>query len=253
MSDNNKPQEWHPDSDTQIIDEQTIISPVSFELCSKKIVEIITVKRQLKRSRGELICSQLDVLLAKSVGALEPSTKTLFGLENKAFKNTQNRLKLATIIADEVRLQLDKILAGEVKKIALKSIDGWLSTFTPQQQASQPKPCRKPTSTPLTLPQELDNDTAKKYFARAIEKGLMNKQYKWLKSQLLLAFFAQEMSLKLGLGKGFTNNKTPRLSWQPFETLFGIEKGHLRQSMNDYKKDLQEPIGLEKVLEIFQD
>lgn len=238
MSDNSKPQEWHPDSDTQIIDEQTIISPISFELCSKKIVEIITAKRQLKRSRGELICSRLDELLAKSVGALEPSTKTLFGLENKAFKNTQNRLKLATIIADEVRLQLDKKLAGEAKEMAFKSIDGWLASIK---------------KAPQQLPDELNTEQAKKYFALAVKAGLMTEQYKWLKSQRLLAFFAQEMSLKLGLGKGMTNNKTPRLRWKPFEVLFGIEKGHLRQSMNDFKKDLQEPLGIEIVTTIFQD
>ena len=188
MSDNNKPQEWHPDSDTQIIDEQTIISPISFELCSKKIVEIITAKRQLKRSRGELICSRLDELLAKSVGALEPSTKTLFGLENKAFKNTQNRLKLATIIADEVRLQLDKKLAGEAKEMAFKSINGWLSTITPQQQDNQPKPCREP-SVKRVLPSELNTRQTRKFFNRAVKVGLMDKQYKWLSTQAQLGYF----------------------------------------------------------------
>lgn len=166
MSDsNNKSQEWHPDNHTQIIDEQTIISPISFELCSKKIVEIITAKRQLKRSRGELICSRLDELLAKSVGALEPSTKTLFGLENKAFKNTQNRLKLATIIADEVRLQLDKKLVGEAKEMAFKSINGWLSTVTA-------KPAQEPST-----------ERAKKAFEMAVKAGMMEKTatgYRWL-------------------------------------------------------------------------
>jgi len=195
-------------------------------------------KQQLKLDRGKLICSQLDELLTKSVGKLEPSVKTLFGLENKAFKNTQNKLKLAVIIADEVRLHLDEKLAGEAKEIALKGIDGWLAGIK---------------KTPQLLPDELNTEQAKKYFALAVKAGLMTEQYKWLKSQLLLAFFAQEMSLKLGLGKGLTNNKTPRLRWKPFEVLFGIEKGHLRQSINDFKKDLQEPLGIEIVTTIFQD
>lgn|GEM_PF-2640801 len=237
MSCINSPKEWQPDSDTQIIDEQTIISPISFKLCCVKIVDIMS-KQQLKLDRGKLICSQLDELLTKSVGKLEPSVKTLFGLENKAFKNTQNKLKLAVIIADEVRLHLDEKLAGEAKEIALKGIDGWLAGIK---------------KTPQLLPDELNTEQAKKYFALAVKAGLMTEQYKWLKSQLLLAFFAQEMSLKLGLGKGLTNNKTPRLRWKPFEVLFGIEKGHLRQSINDFKKDLQEPLGIEIVTTIFQD
>lgn len=239
MSDsNNKPQEWHPDNHTQIIDEQTIISPISFELCSKMIVEIITAKRQLKRSRGELICSRLDELLAKSVGALEPSTKTLFGLENKAFKNTQNKLKLATIIADEVRLQLDKKLAGEAKEIAFKSIDGWFASIK---------------KAPQQLPNKLNTEQAKIYFSKAVEAGLMTKQYKWQKSQLLLACFAREMSLKLCLNKAQNTDGTYRISWQPFEELFGLKKHVLRTSYNDMQKTGQPPKNIEIVDSIFKD
>lgn len=171
MSCINSPKEWQPDSDTQIIDEQTIISPISFKLCCVKIVDIMS-KQQLKLDRGKLICSQLDELLTKSVGKLEPSVKTLFGLENKALKNTQNRLKLAIIIADEVRLHLDKKLAGEAKGMALKSVEMWLNSITPPPQGNQPKTSHEPST-----------NRAKKAFAKAVEAGYMEKTatgYRWL-------------------------------------------------------------------------
>lgn len=156
--------EWCPNSDTQIISEQTIISPISLKLCCIEIAEIMS-KPQLKQDRGKLICSRLDVLLSKSVGTLEPSALTLLGKDNKAFKNTQNRLKLANIIATEARLLIDKKLAGEAKEIAFKSIDKWLNTITLQPS------------------QEPSTQRAKKAFAKAVEAGMMEKTaigYKWL-------------------------------------------------------------------------
>lgn len=179
--------EWCPNSDTQIISEQTIISPISLKLCCIEIAEIMS-KPQLKQDRGKLICSQLDELLTKSVGKLEPSVKTLFGLENKALKNTQNRLKLAIIIADEVRLHLDKKLAGEAKEIAFKSIDSWLNKVTAKRQENQPQPSQEP-STERVLPSELNTKQIKKYFSRAIKAKLMDKQYKWLSTHAQLGYF----------------------------------------------------------------
>lgn len=184
---NNKPQEWHPDSDTQIISDQTIISPISLRLCCIKIVDFMS-KSQTRRSRGEFICSQLDELLAKSVGVITPSVKTLFGLENKAFKNTQNKLKLAVIIADEVRLHLDEKTAGEAKKIALTSVEKWLNSITPQPQGNQPPASQEP-ATGRELPSELDTEQARKYFARAVAAGLMSEQFEWLATKAQLGYF----------------------------------------------------------------
>ena len=210
MSDsNNKHQEWHQDSNTQIIDEQTIISPISLRLCCLEIAEFMS-KRQTKRSRGEFICSRLDGLLAKSVGVLEPSTKTLFGLENKAYRNTQNRLKLAVIIADEVRLYLDKKLAGEAKEIAYKSVDGWLSTITPQKQGNQPKPSQEPST-----------ERARKAFAKAVEAGYIEKTatgYRWLYnggSKASLSYFVVQVYNPDGAGI------TP---YKALDELFGVSR-----------------------------
>lgn len=251
MSCINSPKEWQPDSDTQIIDEQTIISPISFKLCCVKIVDIMS-KQQLKLDRGKLICSQLDELLTKSVGKLEPSVKTLFGLENKAYKNTQNKLKLAVIIADEVRLHLDEKLAGEAKEIALTSVEKWLNSITPQPQGESCQASQEP-ATGRELPSELDTEQARKYFARAVAAGLMSERYKWLASQSLLACFCREMSVNLDLGKGYSSEGQKRLSWKPFEALFNVKAKNLTTSLNDIKKTGQDPIGIKKVEAIFKD
>ncbi len=185
MSDKNTCQEWHPDSDTQIVGKQTIISPISLNLCCIEIAEIMS-RPQLKQDRGELIISRLDELLRSNVGAITPSALTLLGKENKAFKNTQNKPKLATIIANEVKLHLDKKLAGEAKKIAFKSIDSWLNKVTAKRQENQPETSQEPRR---VLPNELNTKQIKKYFSRAIKAKLMDKQYKWLSTHAQLGYF----------------------------------------------------------------
>lgn len=109
-----------------------------------------------------------------------------------------------------------------------------------QQQTEETQP----------FPTELDNEQAKKYFARAVEAGLMNEQYEWKASKALLSCFCQEMSNKLCLGKGYSNGQQ-RISWKPFEKLFGYSD--LRGGLNDIKKTGQDPIGIEKINAIFQE
>lgn len=101
----------------------------------------------------------------------------------------------------------------------------------------------EPTDRPeaVTLPDELATPEALKIFEQARELGLIDEDYKWLKGLQLLACFAWEMSLKLGLGKGNNSNGTPRISWQPFERLFNIPKGKLRLNCNDMQKTGQAP------------
>ncbi|MBQ7690407.1 MAG: hypothetical protein IJT30_04335 [Muribaculaceae bacterium] len=125
------------------------------------------------------------------------------------------------------------------------------STAEPQQ-GNQPQPHQEP-STGRELPSELDTEQARKYFASAVAAGLMNEQYKWLASQSLLACFCREMSVNLDLGKGYSSEGQKRLSWKPFEQLFGIKKGALRASYNDIQKTGQDPISIEKVNAIFED
>ena len=80
----------------------------------------------------------------------------------------------------------------------------------------------------------------------------MSEQYEWLASKSLLACFCREMSVNLDLGKGYNSEGQKRLCWKPFEQLFGIKKGALRASYNDIQKTGQDPIGIEKVNQIFE-
>ena len=123
---------------------------------------------------------------------------------------------------------------------------------TAKRQGNQ-HPANQEPSTGRELPSVLDTEQARIYFARAVEAGLMSEQYKWLASQALLACLCREMSIKLDLGKGYNSNGQKRLSWKPFEQLFGIKKGALRASLNDIQKTGQDPLGIEKVNDIFKD
>ena len=105
----------------------------------------------------------------------------------------------------------------------------------------------------IQMPTELNTDRAKEIFAKAVEAGLMSKDYEWLASKSLLACFCREMSVKLDLGKAYNSDGQKRLVWKPFEQLFNAKKGSLRASLNDIQKTGQNPIGIEKINAIFQE
>lgn len=96
------------------------------------------------------------------------------------------------------------------------------------------------------LPQELNTDEAKKYIQKAINLGLMDDNYKWLRGLQMCACFARDMSIKLNLGKG------ERISWKPFETLFGLPKGKLRLNLNDIQKTGSSPKDTDLIDAIFE-
>lgn len=108
------------------------------------------------------------------------------------------------------------------------------------------------------LPVELETERARKYFARAVDAGLMTEQFEWLKSKALLARFCAEMSDSLNLGKGSSSDGVRRICWRPFEGLFSIggdslKRNSLRASLNDIRKTGSEPVGIEQVKNIFSD
>lgn len=105
---------------------------------------------------------------------------------------------------------------------------------------------REPKQQSVQLPPELDTDEARKYFAKAKEIGLIDDNYKWLKGKQLLACFCYDMSKRLSLGKG------ERISWKPFEALFGIEKGKLRSYFNDIQKTGKNPSDIALVDGVFK-
>ena len=147
----------------------------------------------------------------------------------------------AVMMMDKLKeiAHLNNIIVGDVCSI--------LNELQPQRQAPQEP------STEREVPSELDTEQARKYFERAVEAGLMSEQFEWHKSQVLLACFAREMSLKLGLNLAQNSDGTYRTSWQPFELLFGLEKYALRTSYQDMRKTGQEPIGIEIVDAIFEE
>lgn len=105
---------------------------------------------------------------------------------------------------------------------------------------------------PQQLPQELSTQEAKAYFKKAIELGLMDKTYKWLKGLQMMACFAVEMSNKLNLGKGTLADGRKRISWKPFEILFNIEHGKLRLNYNDVQKTGKTPNEMNLIYKVFE-
>ena len=104
----------------------------------------------------------------------------------------------------------------------------------------------------LELPKVLQSDDAQKYFSKAIELGLMSESYNWKKGLQLLACFAREMSIHLNMGKGSNSDGTKRISWKPFEILFGIERNKLRLNYNDIQKTGQSPSDIDLVDKVFE-
>ena len=140
----------------------------------------------------------------------------------------------------------------------LKGINKQATPKPPLGQSEQASKEPTPTASDerpiaIQMPAELNTDRAKEIFAKAVEAGLMSKDYEWLASQSLLACFCREMSVKLDLGKGYSSERQKRLSWKPFEALFNVKAKNLTTSLNDIKKTGQDPIGIEKVEAIFKD
>lgn len=100
--------------------------------------------------------------------------------------------------------------------------------------------------------ERLQTEEAKMYFQKAIDKGLMSEDYKWLQGKQLCAWFCCRMSDKLHLGKGTkTDNKgkaIERVNWKIFD-FFGIN--NLRGSLNDIHKTGTKPRGYEIIDEVF--
>lgn len=101
----------------------------------------------------------------------------------------------------------------------------------------------------VNIPNELTTEGAVKLLNGAIEGGLCDIDYKWLKSKALLAYFADRASDYLGLCKGEYEGK-PKTSWKPFETLFGISG--LSVAKRDFQNTGSPPIGCCDVDKLFE-
>lgn len=111
---------------------------------------------------------------------------------------------------------------------------------------------RKAQTTPF--PKELETDKAKGYFQRAIKAGFIEKSdtgYIWKGESLqLLAYFTQELSNLLDLGKTRAGEKT--VNWKIFEVVFNVS--NLKSNKNDWLKIYTTfyPKGYEKIDEILK-
>lgn len=107
----------------------------------------------------------------------------------------------------------------------------------------------------LSLPNypKLDTPKAMKIFEKAIEAGLMKKtetEYKWNEQKVLLAYFAEKMSLAFELGKSRYGEQTT--NWKLFESIFNVQ--NLKSAKYDWMKIYTSfsPPGYEKVDNLFE-
>lgn len=100
--------------------------------------------------------------------------------------------------------------------------------MTQQPQSLSPEPQQ--------ISEELETPEAQRYFKKAIDLGLMDSNYHWLKGLQMLACFAAKMSDVLDMGKGQLADGRKRISWKPFEALFCLPVGKLRGNFSDIQK-----------------
>lgn len=99
------------------------------------------------------------------------------------------------------------------------------------------------------IPSEFDDEQAKEILKKAINAGLCDNDYKWLKTKSLLAYFADRVSEYLKLGKGEYDGKA-KTSWKPFEILFGISG--LSGAKRDFQRTGTLPDGHKDVDNMFE-
>lgn len=133
-------------------------------------------------------------------------------------------------------------------KARLKPLTDYLYS-TEVGRLIQGKIFSEPQQDDISLPDELNTDKAKSILQKAINKSLCDRNYKWLNSKALLAYFADRASDYLNLGKGEYDGKT-KTAWKPFETLFGIRG--LSGARRDYQKTGTLPDGYNDINELFQ-
>ena len=185
-------------------------------------------------------------------GSVERCLSTFVGVM-EMFSNRLDAL-LLTYGIDLLRLQRECGIYLKEYRI-ITDVDFYIGSLELAQKYIDALPKelqqKQPEETPegaVILPDVLNTDEAKKVLQKAIEAGLMSKEgarYKWHKTISLAACFAYEMSKKFQMGKG------DRISWKPFEYMFGYKYGTLRRAYNDILKTGQNPLGIEIIESLF--
>ena len=113
--------------------------------------------------------------------------------------------------------------------------------YYPKDCLLQQKPATKANS-PQTIPQELNTDRARAIFAKAVDAGLMSKDYEWLGTASLYGYFVDRVSKELDITTG-----AGRIRWVLFKkTIVNHDTivSTAKQAISDYKnKNLPPPNG----------
>ena len=123
--------------------------------------------------------------------------------------------------------------------------------YYPKDCLLQQKPATKANS-PQTIPQELNTDRARAIFAKAVDAGLMSKDYEWLASKSLYGYFVDMVSKELDITTG-----AGRIRWVLFKkTIVNHDTivSTAKQAISDYKnKNLPPPNGDDIVNKIIKE
>ena len=123
--------------------------------------------------------------------------------------------------------------------------------YYPKDCLLQQKPATKANS-PQTIPQELNTDRARAIFAKAVDAGLMSKDYEWLASKSLYGYFVDMVSKELDITTG-----ADRIRWVLFKkTIVNHDTivSTAKQAISDYKnKNLLPPNGDDIVNKIIKE
>ena len=257
------------DEPRNCIDEQTNIRSLSIELCCKKMAANYKMTEKqlevlLNDSKARVLSTLGGVILINTTDekqlakAIVEEVKHYFGEPKNKPKNTadetlilsradewlqgiksgtrQTPRQYADFVVERTRHDYStgtRIETTSFEEI-IKAVEAWAD-----KKREQPAPAQQ-------LPDELKTDEAQRYFSKAVELGLMDNGYKWLKGLQMLSCFTWEMSRRLSLGKG---NRT---AWKPFEILFGVDKGKLRLNYNDIQKTGQNPSESSLIDKVFE-
>lgn len=206
--------------------------PIDFDMTMKELSEWIDNWKVERYGK--------DSLNPERYYNISPDGRFLFGVREGGSLNKEKAtidrvlellLRLRLINQKLNGKRLSQHLQWKDREQLKREREGLYKEFLDEVQADIVKQQQKPQQ----IPTELSTPEVKVYLDKAIELGLMDSNYKWLKGLQMLACFAVEMSKRLKLGKG------ERISWKPFETLFSVNSGKLRLNYNDIQKTGQQP------------
>ncbi len=103
------------------------------------------------------------------------------------------------------------------------------------------------------FPRVLNTPEAMRYFRKAKKAGLIDEDFHITTTYRLFAYFASKMSDKLQLAKRTMSDGDHVSAWKPFEQLFEIKRGCLKEGRKSMlkEKDTFTPKGYQIVDKIF--